>query len=181
MGLILSQRYGEAIGRKFTGLDYYEADILSRKNKEFIKTLFPSGEIYVSLLPEAAQEVIGQVGRNSKGAAQLLAKIGFRYSHQVDPFDGGPHFEAEQENISLIYDAIHGRLGAEFGSHEVPPQLGLLGRFLPKRMSGDRFKAVTSPFYYRKDITSLDLPEKAMQMLGLTARDEISALDLNAF
>ncbi len=36
----------EALGRKFTGLSYQEADRLSRENKEFIQQLFPPGEIY---------------------------------------------------------------------------------------------------------------------------------------
>src|SRR6478752_5495978 len=33
----------EALGRKFTDMSYAEADLLSKKNKEFIKGLFPDG------------------------------------------------------------------------------------------------------------------------------------------
>ncbi|HXW53823.1 MAG TPA: arginine N-succinyltransferase [Myxococcota bacterium] len=168
----------EAIGRKFTGLDYYEADIISRRNKEFIKTLFPSGEIHVALLPSAAQEVIGQVGRNSKAAAHLLARIGFRYSHRVNPFDGGPHFEAEQENISLIHDAIHGRLGREMHASASQMKLGLCGRFSPKRNSGDRFRAVASPYHYRESENLLDLPAKTKQLLDIDNGDDLSVMDL---
>ena len=74
-------------------LSYREADHLSRRQKEFIETLFPSYPIYVSLLSPEAQGVIGQVGEGSRPAAHLLSKLGFKFENRVDPFDGGPHFE----------------------------------------------------------------------------------------
>lgn len=95
----------EAVGRHFTGMSYREADRLSRRNKEFIRGLFPHGEIYASLLPEAAQRVIGEVGRETKGVAKLLQRIGFRYVDRVDPFDGGPHFAAPTDQITLVENA----------------------------------------------------------------------------
>jgi arginine N-succinyltransferase len=94
----------EALGRKFTGLDYAEADVLSKKNKEFIKGLFPEGAVYATLLPPDAQEVIGKVGAQTRGVEKLLRRIGFRYADRVDPFDGGPHFFAETDDITLVRD-----------------------------------------------------------------------------
>jgi arginine N-succinyltransferase len=92
----------EAIGRHFTGMSYAEADKLSKKNKEFIKALFPEGVIYASVLPKPAQAVIGKVGASTRGVEKLLRRIGFRYADRVDPFDGGPHFTAEMDEISLV-------------------------------------------------------------------------------
>jgi arginine N-succinyltransferase len=92
----------EAVGRHFTGMSYAEADKLSKKNKEFIKALFPEGVIYASVLPPDAQAVIGKVGASTRGVEKLLRRIGFRYAHRVDPFDGGPHFTARMEEISLV-------------------------------------------------------------------------------
>lgn len=92
----------EAVGRHFTGLTYREADRLSKKNKEFIKGLFPDGDIYASLLSPAAQDVIGKVGPQTRGVEKLLRRIGFRYAERIDPFDGGPHFVANTEEISLV-------------------------------------------------------------------------------
>jgi arginine N-succinyltransferase len=170
----------DAVGRKFTGLDYYEADMISRNNKEFIKTLFPAGEIYVSLLPEPAQEVIGQVGHNSKSAAHLLSKIGFRYSHRVDPFDGGPHFEADQENITLLQKAIHGRarrlvnMGKE---HTIT--LGLCGRFLPHRPSGDRFRAMLSSYYYDEKAGAIYVPLETLNTLDISENGDVCVIDIS--
>lgn len=135
----------DAIGRKFTGLEYYEADMISRQNKEFIKSLFPTTDIYTSLLPLAAQQVIGQVGSHSRAAAHLLKSIGFRYSHRVDPFDGGPHFEALQENITLIKEACFGYANIK---NKTVSNIGLIGHYDPKAESGERFKAIVAPYSY---------------------------------
>jgi arginine N-succinyltransferase len=92
----------EALGRHFTGLSYQEADRLSHENKEFIRTLFPQDPIYASLLPPAAQERIGQVGPKSKPVERMLVRAGFHYAHRIDPFDGGPHFQARTDEVAPI-------------------------------------------------------------------------------
>lgn len=94
----------EALGRKFTDMSYAEADLLSKKNKEFIKGLFPEGVIYATLLAKDAQAVIGKVGSQTKGVEKLLRRIGFRYAHRVDPFDGGPHFAAQMDEIEPVQE-----------------------------------------------------------------------------
>jgi arginine N-succinyltransferase len=91
-----------ALGKNFMNLSYHEADHLSRKQKEFIETLFPSYPIYVSLLPKDAQAVIGQVGEGSLPAAHLLSKLGFKFENRVDPFDGGPHFEMLTQDLKPV-------------------------------------------------------------------------------
>jgi arginine N-succinyltransferase len=105
-------RLWEALGRHFTGLSYQEADRLSRENKEFIRTLFPQDPIYASLLPPDAQALIGQVGPTSKPVERLLRRIGFSYAHRIDPFDGGPHFHARTDEITLVKGARRLRVGA---------------------------------------------------------------------
>lgn len=92
----------EALGRHFTGLTYSEADRLSKRNKEFIRGLFPEGEIYASLLPERAQKVIGAVGKQTRGVETMLRRIGFHYAARVDPFDGGPHFVSKTDDVTLV-------------------------------------------------------------------------------
>lgn len=167
----------EAIGRKFTGLSYYEADMISRKNKEFIKSLFPSTDIYCSLLPWEAQEVIGQVGQSSQGAAHLLRSIGFRYAQRVDPFDGGPHFEADQEDISLIKESCHGFAA---GNKLADEELGLVAHYLPDASSGQRFKAFMAPFSYQKSLREIHLDESILKAMRLEAGAPLSAIRLTA-
>lgn len=92
----------EALGRKFTDMSYLEADKLSKRNKEFIKSLFPTGDIWATLLPQDAQDVIGKVGRETRGVEVMLRRIGFQYCNRIDPFDGGPHFRASTDEILLV-------------------------------------------------------------------------------
>ncbi|MDP3274174.1 MAG: arginine N-succinyltransferase [Deltaproteobacteria bacterium] len=92
----------EALGRHFMPMTYLEADLLSKRNKEFIKALFPTGDVYASLLPKAAQDVIGKVGRETRGVEKMLRRIGFQYCNRIDPFDGGPHFRAAIDEILLV-------------------------------------------------------------------------------
>lgn len=92
----------EAVGRRFTNMDYWEADYLSSKNKEFILSLFPSGVIYVTFLPAEARNAIGKVSKHTEPVMHMLKKIGFQYQHQVDPFDGGPHLIARTDDITPI-------------------------------------------------------------------------------
>ena len=98
----------DALGRHFTGLTYAEADVLSKQNKEFIRGLFPEGTIYASLLPKVAQDVIGKVGAQTRGVEKMLRRIGFRYAERVDPFDGGPHFTAPTDELTLVARAGRG-------------------------------------------------------------------------
>lgn len=89
----------EAVGRRFTNMDYTEADQLCQRNKEFIFSLFPSGKIYTTFLPAEARNAIGKVGKDTEPVLHMLKKIGFTYKNQVDPFDGGPHLWANVEEL----------------------------------------------------------------------------------
>jgi arginine N-succinyltransferase len=91
----------DAVGRRFTDLTYRQADHLSKQNKEFIKGLFPD-EVHATLLSPQAQDVIGKVGPETVGVQKMLSRIGFRYADRVDPFDGGPHFTAATDDVTLI-------------------------------------------------------------------------------
>lgn len=94
----------EAIGRRFLNLEYHEADVLSRSNKEFILNLFPSDTIYMTLLPIEARNAIGKVGESTAPVKRMLESIGFKYTNEVDPFDGGPHYRAKLKDITPVKD-----------------------------------------------------------------------------
>lgn len=100
-----TSRLWNHFGKNFTGLTYGEADLLSKDNKEFIRALFPHSLIYTSLFPEEVRQVIGVVGPDTRGVEKMLRRIGFEYAHQIDPFDGGPHFIAETDRVTLVRDA----------------------------------------------------------------------------
>jgi arginine N-succinyltransferase len=92
----------EYLGRRFINLSYAEADRFCQYSKEFMTSLLPKSEIYVSLLPPEARNLIGKVGRETVPAKRMLESLGFQYKGQVDPFDGGPYLEAVRDDISLV-------------------------------------------------------------------------------
>lgn len=94
----------EAIGRRFLNLEYHEADVLSRSNKEFILSLFPADTIYMTLLPIEARNAIGKVGESTAPVKRMLESAGFKYTNEVDPFDGGPHYRAKLKDIIPVKD-----------------------------------------------------------------------------
>jgi arginine N-succinyltransferase len=100
----------EAVGRRFMNMDYIEADMLSRNNKEFILSLFPADNIYQTLLPLNARNAIGKVGKQTEPVKRMLESIGFEYTDEVDPFDGGPHYRCKLSEIHPIKNAISGEL-----------------------------------------------------------------------
>lgn len=97
--------FWESLGRRFTGMPYQEADLLSQKNKEFIRSLFPEEDIYLCLLDSKARLILGRVAQETQPALHLLESIGFSYMNEVDPFDGGPHLNTKAKNVSLIKNA----------------------------------------------------------------------------
>jgi arginine N-succinyltransferase len=100
----------EAIGRRFMNMGYQEADLLSRNNKEFILSLFPSENIYQTLLPLEARNSIGKVGKDTEPVKNMLEKIGFKYIQEVDPFDGGPHYQCLLKDIKTVQSLFEAKI-----------------------------------------------------------------------
>ncbi len=100
----------EAIGRRFMNMDYNEADVLSRSNKEFILSLYPADNIYMTLLSYEARNAIGKVGDDTLPVKKMLESIGFQYTNEVDPFDGGPHYRAKLKSIKPIRNIIRSKV-----------------------------------------------------------------------
>ncbi|WP_428263201.1 arginine N-succinyltransferase [Haliangium sp.] len=161
----------EHLGRRFTGLSYQEADQLSKKNKEFIRALFPHSIIYTSLFPEEVQEVIGEVGPATRGVAKILRRIGFRDAKHIDPFDGGPHFRADTDSVTLVQNARRVTVqGIESADRSRPR--ALLG---VSREAWPRFLGTTARVIPFQDGQVLGLTKDVQDLLGVKTGDEVWA------
>ncbi len=170
----------DAIGVHFTGMTYAEADKLSRRNKEFIRGLFPEGAIYASLLPSDAQAVIGKVGGQTRGVEKLLRRIGFRYADRVDPFDGGPHFTALTDEISLVAASRRVRIeqllfDAEMASWSADRRRRAVVAVEPD--GPPFFRAMLAPFEPRSS-GACAIGSTVASALGLKVGDDVWALPL---
>ena len=162
----------EALGRRFTGMSYAEADLLSSENKSFVRDLFPSGMIYASLLSPEAQAVIGKVGGQTRGVEKMLRRIGFRYAKRIDPFDGGPHFIASADEISAVRETTRATL------HVGAPVSGL-GRAIVGRdlAQAPYFRAALVPAVQREG--AVEVSSDACELLGANEGDVVSVLPLS--
>ena len=168
----------EALGSRFTHLDYIEADHISRSNKEFIKNLFPPGQIYTTLFDEQTKKEIGEVGKASKGASKLLTQIGFTYQNRVDPFDGGPHFEANTKDVSIInktksYKLSHSPEQDLFG---IVKQKGLVALWKNPFTVDAKFYAAQLEFYLIESENRILIDEEAIKLLKAEIGDQVFVL-----
>lgn len=87
----------------FLTIDFPTADhLIGIGKKAFIAELMPRHPIYVGLLPQAAQDVIGQVHQNTKPALKMLENEGFIHRGYIDLFDAGPTVEARLSQIKSV-------------------------------------------------------------------------------
>jgi arginine N-succinyltransferase len=161
--------FWEALGRRFTGLPYQEADLLSQSHKEFIESLFPQEDIYLSLLDSKARLVLGRVGEETKPAQHLLESIGFKYLDEVDPFDGGPHYGAELAEILPIKLGKHLHV-AEFSDASYRNQMLVA-------TTGDEFLATLCSVDLRDN--EVAIAPKARAILGLENGDQVFVAPFN--
>jgi arginine N-succinyltransferase len=163
----------EALGRRFTGMSYAEADLLSSENKSFVRDLFPSGNVYASLLSPEARSVIGKVGAQTKGVEKMLRRVGFRYNKRIDPFDGGPHFVAPIEEVSLVQETR--RLPLRIGALEPTAPRALVARSFGE---APFFRAIPVPASMSQ--TDVTLAPEDAEALGAADGDVLSVLPLKA-
>jgi arginine N-succinyltransferase len=93
--------FWETLGRRWTSMSYREADLKSRRDKRFFMNMFPRGPIAITSLSSEAQSAMGQVGPETEPVVKILTSIGFHYLHEIDPFDGGPHYGAKQSELKF--------------------------------------------------------------------------------
>jgi len=157
--------FWEALGRRFTGMPYHEADLISSQNNGFIQSLFPEEDIYLALLDSKARLVLGRVGGETQAALHLLNRIGFTYKEEVDPFDGGPHLGCETKDCTIIKNLKKYKLKRlSTGQFENFGLVGLLrdGAYLGTNSS------------FRVEGHEIALPEKTWVLLNLSEGEEIS-------
>ncbi len=94
--------FWDSIGAHFFDVPFVLADNMVMKDKSFISDLMPRAPIYISLLPQEAQDVIGKVFRETKPAARLLEQEGFEQQDEVDIFEAGPLYKAKTKTIRTI-------------------------------------------------------------------------------
>jgi len=153
--------FWEYFGRRFINLTYNEADKFCAHSREFMTSLLPREEIYLSLLPAEARALVAKVGPETVPARKMLESLGFRYLNRVDPFDAGPNLEVETDNISLVKETKTFTYGGVASSQQAHGRA-----FVSAEDEEGEFRAVFVP-YNLDEQNQVFIPREYAELLEL--------------
>ncbi len=110
---------------------------------------------------------LGEVGPNTEPVRRLLQRVGFRSVSRIDPFDGGPHYEARLEDVTLVRAHRSASLAPEPLASGGTEALVAVER----RSGRDRFRAVRCQA--RQFHEGVRIPAAARRLLGASAGDHL--------
>src|SRR4051794_21847564 len=98
--------FWDSLAGRFFGITFPEADEFNAVHgTKFIADLMPKTPIYVSLIAEAGQAVMGQPHPSGRAALRMLEHEGFVFDRYIDIFDGGPTVTAPTDQIRTVREA----------------------------------------------------------------------------
>ncbi|MGH1462582.1 MAG: arginine N-succinyltransferase [Neptuniibacter sp.] len=163
--------FWEGLGRHFFSMDYSQADYLTGSgNKAFIAELMPKYTIYIHLLPEDAQQVIGKVHANTEPARKMLEHEGFRFENYVDIFDAGPTITAPLQKIRAIRESRNVKIQLT-GNVSVSEQ-----KFLVSNTRDSEFRCCISDLEEQQGIATLN--QETADTLQVKEGDTVRIVEL---
>lgn len=164
-----SSLFWEAIGRHFFDVSFGEIQEMMNYGRSFIGHFLPQYPIYVDLLPQAVQEMIGKVDEETKPAFNLLSRLGFLPTGEIDVIDGGPKLIAKKEIIPPICAS---RVAVVGSIKDMPTNLP---HYI---ISNERldFRAVLAPLTWESN-ESVSLTPEAAAHLKVGVGDHIRAFN----
>lgn len=95
--------FWDAVGKQFFDMSFADADLYGGiHGNQFIADLMPKHPLYVNMLPQEAQDVIGQPNVKGKPALEMLKNEGFRWNGHVDIFDAAPSVDTKIDDIVSV-------------------------------------------------------------------------------
>lgn len=156
----------EYLGRRFINLPYSEADKFCQYSREFMVSLLPREEIYLSLLPPEARKLVGQVGNDTIPARKMLEDMSFKYTGRIDPFDGGPHLEAVTDDIPIIRNTKSLKISGTCAKSRCNQE-----GFVSIDGEDGNWRALHTPYRLVGNGKGIELPKEAMEALDPDGED----------
>lgn len=163
--------FWQALGKKFFDLPFKNADEVSAvKGTQFISDLMPKYPVYIELLPEDAQAVIGKPHNISAAAVKLLIKEGFYSDGYVDVFDGGPTYHCQKHLIQSVrntktYQAVVASDNLENEEH-----------YIVANKDKENYRMALTQG--RKKGEEIELSQKILEALQVNSQSVVSVLEI---
>ncbi|KZZ57033.1 hypothetical protein A3762_10645 [Oleiphilus sp. HI0125] len=152
--------FWDDLGRNFFNMDFASANYhVATKSRTFLAELMPAHPIYVTMLSERAQAVLGKYDQHAEPVHSLLMNEGFKTSSFVDIFDGGPVLLGRLEKLRTFNQA-----------HQKTTHIGEVTAGSPHLVCNDQFED------FRCGL--VPLPGGTHDVVRVSQSD-ISALNLN--
>ncbi len=163
--------FWRALGKNFFDMTFHQADHLNAvSNNQFIADLMPKSPIYVDLLPEEAQAVIGKPHEHAAPALAMLKSEGFRYERHVDIFDAGPCVEAAIDDVVAVKNTAVAQVSAV---RAALPQTGdYLGEALIAAGEAEHFR-LTRAGLVRLSNGEVDIDREAAELLNIEPGSQV--------
>lgn len=156
--------YDAVFAAKF-GCSFLEADAqFASQEARALALVSPDKPVRIDSLSAEARRVMGQAHPSGAGALKLLADEGFRDSHTVDLFDGGPVVAAWQHKITTILQSRETLAEVDDVDDTAPLRLVAVGDL-------QNFRVAITPAHRKRRY--LYLPERAFRALRLTSGDSV--------
>ena len=171
----------EGLGRHFFKLDFnYVDELTSIGKKSFIAELMPRQPLYVAYLPQAAQDVVGQVHMSTVPARRMLEQEGLYYEGYVDIFDAGPVLQARLRELRCVRDSELSILDPHAHPiHHAPAGLDVAKPepYLISNTNLQNFRIIVSESQPLHGKIALSVQEQ--RLLDCTSGDPVRTLSLN--
>jgi arginine N-succinyltransferase len=165
--------FWEAVGRKFFGRNFADIEIESGgRSRTFIAEVMPSYPVYVPLLPEAAQRVLGEPDEKALLAYEIHLEEGFETDRFVDIFDAGPVLTAQIDRSACV-SAQRNACGARRGR---PASVGTT--YLIASNRAGEFRCVLADLPDDKTVGA-PLPPAVREALGVQNGDLVRCVPLH--
>jgi len=162
--------FWEHVGRKFFGIDYNQVEYYyGTRNKTFVAEMMPYHPLYVPLIDEEAQAVMGLVHEEAELQCSLLSDQGFEADKYVEIFDSGPILTAPRNALSLCQKAQQVKL-TSIESNQ-PLQTYLIGL-----AEGNDFKACLVQALLKGN--QLQISEDDLEQLNINAEQRVFCIKL---
>lgn len=160
--------FWDGLAGRFFGMSFPEADEFNAiHGTRFIADLMPKTPIYVALLADSAQAVMGQPHPSGRAALKMLEQEGFYFDRYIDIFDGGPTVTIETEEIRTICESTSETV-CEIGDGGRARMLLAAGRLTDFRACGASVKRVP-----KKGIC---IDRQAAELLQVSVGDQVLAV-----
>lgn len=165
--------FWEGLGEKFFKVPFLRADFVSAVNgSQFISDLMPKYPVYLDLLPESAQKVVGECNDHSIPAKRLLEQEGFQWKGYVDIFDAGPSMQCDRQHIEILRKAKHCKIS---GTHTktLDPKAQ---HYILSNGNLENYKISFAPLEVEEN--KVIIPENILRELDLSVGDSIDIMPM---